>query len=156
MQAGTTHWSNNNTDIATVVYVARLQGKGFALRVDETRQHKANQWSGVWTDLALRCDINDVTGETDTSFKAPGGYGKTVTETLYFTGEANADVPITVFVGLYTTEGDSTTFNAPALLGAVRRVKVDGTWKNVTAVKVKVGGVWKDTVVRIKVGGTWK
>lgn len=156
-QAGTTHWSNNNTDIATVVYVARLQGKGFALKVDETRQHKLNQWSGVWTDLALRCDINGVTGETDTSFTAPGGYGKTVTETLYFTGEAGANVPITVFVGLNAGNGDSTTFNAPALLGAVRRVKVGGTWKTVTVHRLKVVGVWKTVVAnKTKVNCVWK
>lgn len=155
VQAGTTHWFNNNTDIATVVYVARLQGKGFAIRVDETRQHKPNQWSGVWTDLALRCDINGVTGEMDTSFKAPGGYGKTVTETLYFTGEASANVPITVFVGLKANEGDSTTFNAPALIGATVYIKIGGVWKPVQ-IKVKVGGVWKDAVAKIKVGGTWK
>ena len=155
VQAGTTHWANNNTDIATVVYVARLQGRGFAIRVDETRQHKPNQWSGVWKDLALRCDIDGVTGETDTSFNAPGGYGKTVTETLYFTGEAGANVPITVFVGLYANDGDSTTFNAPALLGASIYVKIGGVWKP-AQIKVKVGGVWRDAVAKIKVGGTWK
>ena len=109
----------------------------------------------MWKDLALRCDIDGVTGETDTSFNAPGGYGKTVTETLYFTGEAGANVPITVFVGLYANDGDSTTFNAPALLGATVFLKVGGVWKPVQ-VKVKIGGVWKDAVAKIKVGGTWK
>lgn len=147
-QSGTTHWANNNTDIATVVYVARLQGRGFAIRVDETRQHKPNRWSGVWKDLALRCDIDGVTGETDTSFNAPGGYGKTVTETLYFTGEAGADVPITVFVGLYANDGDSTTFNSPALLGLPFVFNDNGTPRKVLKWMYNDNGTAKNVILK--------
>lgn len=147
-QVGTTSWENNNLKITSVVYTARLNGKGFAVKVAETRQH----YRYNFTDLYLRCDIGGVAGEPETGIKGTSGNGST---TAYFIGEAGANVPITVFVGLYARDGDSATFNAPALLGATVFLKVGGVWKPVQ-VKVKVGGVWKDAVAKIKVGGTWK
>lgn len=147
-QVGTTSWENNNLKITSVVYTARLNGKGFAVKVAETRQH----YRYNFTDLYLRCDIGGVAGEPETGIKGTSGNGST---TAYFIGEAGANVPITVFVGLYARDDDSTTFNAPALLGATVFLKVGGVWKPVQ-VKVKVGGVWKDAMAKIKVGGTWK
>lgn len=147
-QVGTTSWGNNNLIITSVVSVARLNGKGFAVQVVETRQH----YRYNFTDLYLRCDIGGVTGTPETGFKGTSGNGST---TAYFTGEAGANVPITVFVGLYARDDDSTTFNAPELLGATVFLKVGGVWRP-AQVKVKVGGVWKDAVAKIKVGGTWK
>lgn len=147
-QVGTTSWENNNLKITSVVYTARLNGKGFAVKVAETRQH----YRYNFTDLYLRCDIGGVAGEPETGIKGTSGNGST---TAYFIGEAGANVPITVFVGLYARDGDSTTFNAPALLGATVFLKVGGVWRP-AQVKVKVGGVWRDAVAKIKVGGTWK
>lgn len=154
-QVGTTAWANNNTKINSVIYAARLSGRGIAIKMVETRQHLMNQWSGVWTDSALRCDIDGVKGTVDTSFNSDGGYGKTVTQTVYFTGEANAGVSVTVFVGLNASNGDSTTFDAPPLLGGTVFVKVGGAWKK-AALFVKVGGVWQTGLVKLKTGGTWK
>lgn len=147
-QVGTTSWENNNLKITSVVYTARLNGKGFAVKVAETRQH----YRYNFTDLYLRCDIGGVAGEPETGIKGTSGNGST---TAYFIGEAGANVPITVFVGLNAGNGDSTTFNAPALLGATVFLKVGGVWRP-AQVKVKVGGVWRDAVAKIKVGGTWK
>lgn len=154
-QVGTTAWKNNNTVINSVIYAARLSGRGIAIKMVETRQHLINQWSGVWTDSALRCDIDGVEGEVDTSFNSDGGYGKTVTQTVYFTGEANAGVSVTVFVGLNASNGNSTTFDAPPLLGSTVFVKVNGVWRQ-GQMKIKVNGVWTDATAKINIGGTWK
>lgn len=150
-QVGTTSWGNNNLDITSVVYVARLNGKGFAVKVAETRQH----FRYNFTDLYLRCDIGGVAGTPETGIKGTSSNGST---TAYFTGEAAAGVTIDVIVGLRADISSSlktVSFTAPAPLGATVFLKVGGVWKPVQ-VKVKVGGVWKDAVAKIKVGGTWK
>lgn len=150
-QVGTTSWGNNNLDITSVVSVARLNGKGFAVQVVETRQH----YRYNFTDLYLRCDIGGVTGTPETGIKGTSGNGST---TAYFTGEAAAGVTVDVVVGFQAGVSSSlktVSFTVPALLGATFFLKVGGVWKPVQ-VKVKVGGVWKDAVAKIKVGGTWK
>ena len=150
-QVGTTSWENNNLKITSVVSVARLNGKGFAVKVVETRLHyRYNQ-----TDLYLRCDIGGVTGTPETGIKGISGNGST---TAYFTGEAAAGVTVDVVVGFQETVSSSlktVSFTAPAPLGATIYLKVGGVWRP-AQIKVKVGGVWKDAVAKIKVGGTWK
>lgn len=150
-QVGTTTYQDNNTSITSVVYCARLSGKGFALKVEESRIHIRFNF----TDLYLRCDIGGVTGEPETGIKGTSGNGST---TAYFVGEAAAGVQITVTVSYTGTNYDTRdrfTFTAPDLLGATVFLKVGGVWKP-AQVKVKVGGVWRDAVAKIKVGGTWK
>ena len=39
VKVGTTTYQDNNTTITSVVYCARLNGQGFALKVNETRNH---------------------------------------------------------------------------------------------------------------------
>lgn len=150
-QVGTTSWGNNNLDITSVVSVARLNGKGFAVQVVETRQH----YRYNFTDLYLRCDIGGVTGTPETGIKGTSSNGST---TAYFTGEAAAGVTVDVVVGFRADISSSlkrVSFTAPALLGSTVYFKVSGVWKR-AQIKVKVGGVWKDAVAKIKVGGTWK
>lgn len=150
-QVGTTSWENNNLKITSVVSVARLNGKGFAVKVVETRQH----YRYNFTDLYLRCDIGGVTGTPETGIKGTSGNGST---TAYFTGEAAAGVTVDVVVGFRADISSSlkrVSFIAPAPLGATVYVKIAGVWKP-AQIKVKVGGVWKDAVAKIKVGGTWK
>lgn len=150
-QVGTTSWGNNNLEITSVVSVARLNGKGFAVQVVETRRHDRYNF----TDLYLRCDIGGVTGTPETGIKGTSSNGST---TAYFTGEAAAGVTVDVVVGFRADISSSlkkVSFTAPALLGATVFLKVGGVWRP-AQVKVKVGGVWRDAVAKIKVGGTWK
>lgn len=150
-QVGTTSWGNNNLEITSVVSVARLNGKGFAVQVVETRRHDRYNF----TDLYLRCDIGGVTGTPETGIKGTSSNGST---TAYFTGEAAAGVTVDVVVGFLPDISSSlkkVSFTAPALLGATVFLKVGGVWRP-AQVKVKVGGVWRDAVAKIKVGGTWK
>ena len=151
-KVGTTTYQDNNTTITSVVYCARLNGQGFALKVEETRAHaKFN-----FTDLYLRCDIGGVTGTPETGIKGTSGNGST---TAYFTGEAAAGVQITVTVSFngsnYDTR-DRFTFTAPELLGNAVWVNVGGTWKQASAVYVKSSGAWKEGQLKINVGGAWK
>lgn len=150
-QVGTTTYQDNTITITSVVYCARLNGQGFALKVDEKRAHAI----GNSTALYLRCDIGGVTGTPETGIKGTKGNGST---TAYFVGEAAAGVQITVTVSSTGTNYDTRdrfTFTAPELLGSTVFLKVGGVWRQAQA-KVKVGGVWKDAVAKIKVGGTWK
>ena len=152
VQVGTTTYQDNNTTITSVVYCARLNGQGFALKVDETRSHAI----GNSTALYLRCDINGVTGTPETGIKGTKGNGST---TAYFVGEAAAGVQITVTVSSsgsnYDTR-DRFTFTAPELLGPSVYIKVGGTWKQASAVYVKSSGAWKEGQLKINVGGAWK
>lgn len=149
-QVGTTFYQDNNTTITSVVYCARLSGKGFALKVEEKRANARFDF----IDLYLRCDVGGVTGDPETGIKGTRN-GST---TAYFTGEAAAGVQIIVIVNLNGTrydKHDNCAFTAPELLGATVFLKVGGVWRP-SQVKVKIGGVWKDAVAKIKVGGTWK
>ena len=151
-KVGTTTYQDNNTTITSVVYCARLNGQGFALKVDETRAHaKFN-----FTDLYLRCDIGGVTGTPETGIKGTSGNGST---TAYFTGEAAAGVQITVTVSFNDSNYDTRdrfTFTAPALLGPTVYIKVGGAWKKASKVYVKSSGAWKEGQLKINVGGVWK
>lgn len=149
-QVGTTSWENNNLKITSVVYTARLNGNGFAVKVVETRQHyRYNQ-----TDLYLRCDIGGVTGTPETGIKGTSGNGST---TAYFTGEAAAGVTVDVVVGFRADISSSlkrVSFTAPALLGSTVYFKVSGVWKQATL--YRKGGAWKNALAKFKAGGTWK
>lgn len=138
-KVGTTTYQDNNTTITSVVYCARLNGKGFALKVDETRSH----YRFNLTDLYLRCDIGGVTGTPETGIKGTSGNGST---TAYFTGEAAAVVQITVTVSLsgsnYDTR-DRFTFTAPELLGPTVYINVNGTAKKVVKFLINVNGTAK-------------
>ena len=151
-QVGTTIYQDNTITITSVVYCARLNGQGFALKVDEQRAHVI----GNSTALYLRCDIGGVTGTPETGIKGTSGNGST---TAYFTGEAAAGVQITVTVSFSGTDYDTRdrfTFTAPDLLGTTVYVKVGGTWKQASAVYVKSAGAWKAGQLKIKTGGAWK
>ena len=152
VKVGTTTYQDNNTTITSVVYCARLNGQGFALKVNETRNH----YRYNFTDLYLRCDIGGVTGTPETGIKGTSGNGST---TAYFTGEAAAGVQIKVTVSLsgsnYDTR-DRFTFTAPELLGNAVWVNVGGAWKQASAVYVKSSGAWKEGQLKINVGGAWK
>ena len=151
-QVGTTIYQDNNTTINSIVYCARLNGQGFALKVEETRSHAQFNF----TDLYLRCDIGGVTGTPETGIKGTSGNGST---TAYFTGEAAAGVQITVTVSFngsnYDTR-DRFTFTAPALLGPTVYIKVGGAWKKASKVYVKSSGVWREGQLKINVGGAWR
>ena len=151
-KVGTTTYQDNNTTITSVVYCARLNGQGFALKVDETRAHAQFNF----TDLYLRCDIGVVTGTPETGIKGTSDNGST---TAYFTGEAAAGVQITVTVSVNDSNYDTRdrfTFTAPALLGPTVYIKVGGAWKKASAVYVKSSGAWKEGQLKINVGGAWK
>ena len=138
-QVGTTTYQDNNTTITSVVYCARLNGQGFALKVEETRSHAQSNF----TDLYLRCDIGGVTGTPETGIKGTSGNGST---TVYFTGESAAGVQITVTVSFSGTDYDTRdrfTFAAPALLGPTVYINVNGTAKKVVKFLINVNGTAK-------------
>lgn len=149
-QVGTTIYQDNTIQITSVVYCARLNGNGFALKVEESRIHI----KGDFTNLYLRCDIGGVTGEAETGIKGTKGNGST---TAYFVGEAAAGVQITVTVSSTGTNYDTRdrfTFTAPELLGATVFLKVGGTWKQATL--YRKDGAWKNALAKFKTGGAWK
>ena len=138
-KVGTTTYQDNNTTITSVVYCARLNGQGFALKVDEKRTHAI----GNSTALYLRCDIGGVTGTPETGIKGTSGNGST---TVYFTGESAAGVQITVTVSFSGTDYDTRdrfTFTAPALLGPTAYINVNGTAKKVVKFLINVNGTAK-------------
>ena len=138
-QVGTTIYQDNTITITSVVYCARLNGQGFALKVDEKRSHAI----GNSTALYLRCDIGGVTGTPETGIKGTKGNGST---TAYFTGEAAAGVQITVTVSLngsnYDTR-DRFTFTAPARLGPTIFINVNGTARKAVKILINVNGTAK-------------
>ena len=138
-QVGTTTYQDNNTTITSVVYCARLNGQGFALKVEETRSHAQYNF----TDLYLRCDIGVVTGTPETGIKGTSGNGST---TAYFTGDAAAGVQITVTVSFSGTDYDTRdrfTFTAPDLLGPTIFINVNGTARKVVKFLINVNGTAK-------------
>ena len=143
-QVGTTSWENNNLKITSVVYTARLNGNGFAVKVVETRQHyRYNQ-----TDLYLRCDIGGVTGTPETGIKGTSGNGST---TAYFTGEAAAGVAIDVIVGFQETTGSSlkkVSFTAPDLLGVPFVFNDNGTPRKVAKWMYNDNGTAKNVILK--------
>ena len=143
----------NHWKITGKLYIARLNGRQFAVKAELT---SGNGEYGTYyppTNWKLRCDVGDVTGTEDTSFEVSKG-----TTTFYFVGEAGEGVTITAKVGGVSgaVAVQTVTFAAPALLGSTIYLKVGGTWKQATSVYVKISGAWKDAPVKIKVGGSWK
>ena len=152
VQQGTTKYQDNNVTITSVVSCGRLSGKGFAVQAVITYASARN----YVTDLNLQCNIGDVTGEVDSSFK--GTANATRTFTLYFTGEADPGTTITVLIygqGRPSAYGGSMSFTAPELAGNTVFIKANGVWKE-GQVKINVNGVWKDAMTKLKTGGAWK
>ena len=153
VQKGTTSWENNNTKITSVVYVARLENEGIAVRITETRTQQGIYWQ---TDNYMRVDVGGTTGTAyTTAWDADSG----VAASIYYTGTAAAGATINVIVGFREDTSDSlksVSFAAPALLGPTVYIKVGGTWKQASAVYVKSSGAWKEGQLKINVGGAWK
>ena len=111
-QVDTLWYENNNLKITGTIYVARLNGTNFAVKVTETRTF----YRSYFDDTYHRCDIAGVTGTAYTG-SWPANSGSTVS--YYFTGVAAAGASIKVVVG---RKADSTAdmitknFTAPALL----------------------------------------
>ena len=151
-QVATLSYENNNLKITGTVYVARLDGTNFSVKVTETRTF----YKTGFTDVYHRCDVAGVTGTASTG-TWPSNSGSTVS--YYFTGTAAAGSSVKVVVG---RKADSTadmitkTFTAPALLGPTVYIKVGGTWKQASAVYVKSSGAWKEGQLKIKTEGAWK
>ena len=138
-QVGLTIYQDNTITITSVVYCARLNGQGFALKVDEKRSHAI----GNSTALYLRCDIGGVTGTPETGIKGTSGNGST---TAYFTGDAAAGVQITVTVSFSGTDYDTRdrfTFTALELLGPTIFINVNGTARKVVKFLINVNGMVK-------------
>ena len=153
VQKGTTSWENNNTKITSVVYVARLENEGIAVRITETRTQQGTYWQ---TDNYMRVDVGGTTGTAyTTAWDADSG----VAASIYYTGTAAAGATINVIVGFREDTSDSlksVSFAAPALLGPTVYINVGGTWKQASAVYVKSSGAWKEGQLKINVGGAWK
>ena len=153
VQKGTTSWENNNTKITSVVYVARLENEGIAVRITETRTQQGTYWQ---TDNYMRVDVGGTTGTAyTTAWDADSG----VAASIYYTGTAAAGATINVIVGFREDISDSlksVSFAAPALLGPTVYINVGGIWKQASAVYVKSSGAWKEGQLKINVGGAWK
>ena len=152
-QVGTTSWENNNIKITSVVYVARLENEGIAVRITETRTQQGTYWQ---TDNYMRVDVGGTTGTAyTTAWDADSG----VAASIYYTGTAAAGATINVIVGFREDTSDSlksVSFAAPALLGPTVYINVGGTWKQASKVYVKSSGAWKEGQLKIKTGGAWK
>jgi hypothetical protein len=103
----------------------------------------------------LRCDIGSTQGGEDTSFGVKQG-----TSTFYYIGEASPNTTIKVNIngigGIGSAvETQTITFSAPASLGIIAYVNVNGTWKQAIP-WVNIGGTWKQVVPYINNAGTWK
>ena len=153
VQKGTTSWENNHIKITSVVYVARLENEGIAVRITETRTQQGTYWL---KENYMRVDVGGVKGTAyTTAWSANSGVAKSI----YFTGTAAAGATIKVIVGWREDTSDSlksVSFTAPALLGPTVYIKVGGTWKQASAVYVKSSGAWKEGQLKINVGGAWK
>ena len=111
-QKGTTFWENNHIKIASVVYVARLENEGIAVRITETRTQQGSYWQ---TGNYMRVDIGGTTGTAyTTDWSADSG----AAESIYFTGTAAAGATVDVTVGYPDVSSSMRTvsFAAPALL----------------------------------------
>ena len=135
-QVDTLWYENNNLKITGTIYVARLDGENFAVKVTETRKF----YKTGFTDVYHRCDVAGVTGTASTG-AWPSNSGSTVN--YYFTGVASAGASIKVVVG---RKADSTadmitkTFTAPDLLGSTLYINVSGTARKVVKTLINVNG----------------
>ena len=135
-QVDTLWYENNNLKITGTIYVARLDGTNFAVKVTETRTF----YKTGFTDVYHRCDVAGVTGTASTG-EWPSNSGSTVN--YYFTGVASAGASIKVVVG---RKADSTadmitkTFTAPDLLGPTIYINVSGTARKAVKFLLNVNG----------------
>ena len=135
-QVDTLWYENNNLKITGTIYVARLDGTNFAVKVTETRTFYK---TGV-TDVYHRCDVAGVTGTAATG-TWPADSGSTVN--YYFTGVASAGASIKVVVGQKadsTAEMITKTFTAPDLLGPTIYINVSGTARKAVKFLLNVNG----------------
>ena len=135
----------NHWRITGKLYIARLNGRQFAVKAAVT---SGNGEYGTYyppTNWKLRCDIGDVTGTEDTSFEVSKG-----TTTFYFVGEAGEGVTITAKVGGVdaAVAVQTATFAAPALLGDTLYLNVNGSAKQVTRVLLNVNGTAQEALVK--------
>ena len=135
----------NHWKITGKLYIARLNGRQFAVKAELT---SGNGEYGTYyppTNWKLRCDVGDVTGTEDTSFEVSKG-----TTTFYFVGEAGEGVTITAKVGGVdaAVAVQTATFTAPALLGDILYLNVNGTAKQVTRVLLNVSGTAQEALVK--------
>ena len=154
VQKDTIRISNNQLDVTGTLYFARLKDTGFALKLVEKRSfHLTNPNFTDFYKTYHRCDVAGVTGTayTENDFGNSGS-----TKTYYFTGTAAAGATIYVLVGVKVDNSTySSTFTAPASLGIIAYVNVNGTWKQASP-WVNIGGTWKQVVPYINNAGTWK
>ena len=154
VQKDTIRISNNQLDVTGTLYFARLKDTGFALKLVEKRTfHLTNPNFTDFYKTYHRCDVAGVTGTayTENHFGNSGS-----TKTYYFTGTAAAGATIYVLVGVKVDNStDSSTFTAPASLGIIAYVNVNGTWKQASP-WVNIGGTWKQVVPYVNNAGTWK
>ena len=135
----------NHWRITGKLYIARLNGRQFAVKAELT---SGNGEYGTYyppTNWKLRCDVGDVTGTEDTSFEVSKG-----TTTFYFVGEAEEGVTITAKVGGVdaAVAVQTATFSAPALLGDILYLNVNGSAKQVTRVLLNVNGTAQEALVK--------
>ena len=136
VQVDTLWYEDNNLKITGTIYVARLDGENFAVKVTETRKF----YRTGFTDVYHRCDVAGVTGTAATG-TWPADSGSTVN--YYFTGVASAGASIKVVVG---RKADSTedmitkTFTAPDLLGPTIYINVNGTARKSVKFLLNVNG----------------
>ena len=154
VQKDTIRISNNQLDVTGTLYFARLKDTGFALKLVEKRSfHLTNPNFTDFYKTYHRCDVAGVTGTayTENHFGNSGS-----TKTYYFTGTAAAGATIYVLVGVKVDNStDSSTFTAPASLGIIAYVNVNGTLKQASP-WVNIGGTWKQVVPYVNNAGTWK
>ena len=140
----------NYFKIDVTVYIARLSGKNFAVKVvSEVLVGTYGSYSS-FGNYYLRATINGVQDAADNSFGSALG-----TQTFYYTGEASADAPIKIEVGYAQATECTFSLTAPKLRGVTAYVNVNGTWKEATMF-VNVGGTWKEAQAKINAGGEWK
>lgn len=135
----------NHWKITGKLYIARLNGRQFAVKAELT---SGNGEYGTYyppTNWKLRCDVGDVTGTEDTSFEVSKG-----TTTFYFVGEAGEGVTITAKVGGVgaAVAVQTATFTAPALLGDTIWLNVNGIPKRINRVLLNVNGTAKEVLIK--------
>lgn len=147
--------SSNHWAISGSASIARLEGNQFVIKLITTSQNGPSGKYYAPNDWMLSCDVGDNVGGWDTSFSMTKG-----TSTYYYIGEASPGTAIKVHVngagGIGSAVATQTiTFSAPASLGIMVYVNVNGTWKQATP-WVNIGGTWKQVVPYINNAGTWK
>lgn len=147
--------SANHWEMSGNVSIARLDGNHFVLKLVATSSNGSYGTYYAPSRWLLRCDIGSTQGGEDTSFGIEKG-----TSTFYYIGEASPGTTIKVNIngigGIGSAvETQTITFSAPAFLGIIAYVNVNGTWKQATP-WVNIGGTWKQVVPYINNAGTWK